>query len=273
MGFLGMFNYDKPGRGVDPNAPEKRGFFLFFDILIRKFWRIATLSLSYTLLIVPVFLIYFVLTTFLQNNFSPISDPAFITYMGTYLTLFLLCFIGAGPMSAGQAYVLRNFARESHAWVWDDFFSQTKANFKQGLFMFLLDLIVIPLLVSAAALYLSHGAAMPLPPVLTTAFGFLAIVFLFIYMMMHFFVYPLMVTLDLKFGALLKTALQLTLLKLPQTFIIFILTGAAFGAFLALYFVNIAFIVLFAALGFSLVTFIHVFYAMRVIDEILDTRE
>lgn len=270
MGFFGMFNFDKPGKGIDPDAPEKRGFFLFFDIFIRKFWRIVTLSLSYTLLCVPVFFIYFAMTTFLQNAFSPIKDPQFITYMGTYLTLFLLCFLGAGPASAGQTYVLRNFSRETHAWVWDDFVSHAKENIKQGSLMFLLDLIVIPLLVSAASLYLMHGGTMPLPPVITMAFGFLAVFILFIYLMMHFFVYPLMVTLDMKFGALLKTAMQLTLLKLPQCLLIFVIAGAVFAAFLALYFVNVAFILLFGALGFSLVTFVYVFYAMRVIDEMLE---
>ncbi len=272
MGFFGMFNFDKPGKGVDPDAPEKRSFFVFFDIFIRKFWRISTLSLCYTLACIPVFVIYFFLNTFLQNIFSPIQDPAFITYMGTYITLFLTCFLGAGPLSAGQAYVLRNFSRETHAWVWDDFFSQARANWKQGLCMFLLDLIVVPLLVSAAALYLAHGAAMPLPPVITMAFGFLAILFLLIYFMMHFFVYPLMVTLDIKFGTLLKTALQLTFLKLPQSILIFLLACLVFAAFLALYFVNIALIVLFAALGFSFVTFVYVFFAMRVIDEMLETQ-
>lgn len=272
MGFFGMFNFEKPGKGIDPDAPEKRGFFLFFDIFLRKFWRISTLSLCYTLACIPVFFIYFVLSTFLQNAFSPIKDPAFITYMGTYLTLFLICFLGAGPMSAGQAYVLRNFSRESHAWVWDDFFSQLKANWKQGLALFFLDLIVVPILVSAAALYLSHGAAMPLPPVITIAFGFLAILFLLIYFMMHFFAYPLMVTLDMKFGTLLKTALQLTLLKLPQCILIFLVATLCFAAFLSLYFVNIAFILVFSALGFSLVTFIYVFYAMRVIDAMLETQ-
>lgn len=29
--------YDKPGKGVDKNEPKKKGFFLFFDIVIRKF--------------------------------------------------------------------------------------------------------------------------------------------------------------------------------------------------------------------------------------------
>ena len=268
-GFLGMFNFDKPGRGVYKDDPQKRGFFLFFDIYFRKFWRIVSLSLSYTLGCIPAFIVFFFLNTYVQALFSPITDPAFITYMGIYITLFLLCFWGAGPVSAGHAYVLRNFTREDHAWVWDDFWTQVGKNFWQGCGVFVLDIVLFAVLPSAACLYILHGSAMPLPPVLSMALGFLAILFFVIYTMMHFFIYPLMVTLDMKFGRLLKTALQLTIANLPGCIAIFITSGILFGLFLALYFLHVAFVVLFAALGFSTVVFAQVFYATDKIDTVL----
>jgi len=268
-GFSWMFNFDKPGHGIDKDAPQKRGFFLFFEIYFRKFWRVISLSLSYTLLSAPVFLIYFFLTTYLQGLFSLIKDPAFVTYMGIYLTLFLVSFLGAGPVSAGHAYVLRNFSREDHAWVWDDMCSQVKANFRQGLALFILDIVLLVILTAAACLYLMHGSAMPLPPLVTTVFGFLAVIMLAVYFMMHFFLYPLMVTFDMKLGAILKTALQLTMGHLPQCVFMFLLSIGVFALFLALYFLNVAFVILFAALGFSTVTFVYVFYGTSVIDRVL----
>ena len=36
MGIFGG-GYDKPGKGADKNEPQKKGFFLFFDIVIGKF--------------------------------------------------------------------------------------------------------------------------------------------------------------------------------------------------------------------------------------------
>ncbi|MBE7062974.1 MAG: DUF624 domain-containing protein [Clostridia bacterium] len=269
MGFF-TFNFDKPGRGVDKDAPQKRGFFLFFDVLLRKFWRICSLSLGYTLLSVPAAIVYLFLNIFLQGAFSPIKDPAFITYMGIYIMLFLVCFLGSGPASAGQAYVLRNFSREDHAWVWDDFWSQTKENFGKGLAMFLLDIVIVTLLISSAVLYLNSGF-LPLPPMISAVFGFLAIIALIIWFMMHFFFYPLLVTLDMKFGQLLKTSFQLTMAKLPQCILIFVLSIAVFAILMALYFVNIAFVLLFAALGFSLVSFVYIFFATSVMDGIINT--
>ena len=38
MGIFGG-GYDKPGKGVDKNEPKKKVFFLFFDIVIRKFTK------------------------------------------------------------------------------------------------------------------------------------------------------------------------------------------------------------------------------------------
>ncbi len=271
-GFFGMFNYDKPGRGVDKDAPEKRGFFLFFDILFRKFWRIISLSLSYTLFSIPAMLVYFFLTMFLQLWLSPIKEPVVVIYFSTYATLFLTCFLGAGPASAGQIYVLRNFSREDHSWVWEDLWTQAKANFKQGICVFLLDLVVLIVLCSAAFMYLTQGSNMPMPPLMTMVFGFLAVLLLVIWFMMHFFIYPLMVTLDMHIGAILRTAAQLTMAKLPQCIVIFLLSIAVFALFLALYMVNVGLIVLFAVLGFSLTTFIYVYYATSVMDAVLEKR-
>ncbi|MBE7025149.1 MAG: DUF624 domain-containing protein [Ruminococcaceae bacterium] len=272
-GFFGMFNFDKPGRGVDKDAPEKRGFFLFFDILFRKFWRISTLSLFYTLFSLPAVVVFFLLNTFLQTWISPIKDPDFISSIGVILTIFLICFLGAGPASAGQAYVLRNFTREEHAWPWEDFWSQIKANFWQGMGVFLLDIVLLTVLPGAASLYFQYGSQMPISPLFSAVFGFLAIIFLFIWILMHFFLYPMMVTLDMRFGKLIKTAFLLTMAKLPQCILIFILSMAVFALFLALYLVNVGLMVLYAALGFSFVTFVYVFYATRVMDEILEKEQ
>lgn len=270
MGFFGMFNFDKPGKGVEKDMLEKRGFFLFFDILLRKFWRITSLSLFYTLFCVPAFMVYFFVSANLIGLFIPMSDPKAITWFAIYATLFLLCFFGAGPGSAGHAYVLRNFSREGHAWVWDDFWTQTKENFGKGLVVFILDLVLLTILSGAAALYLTKGHMFPMPPMVTMVLGFFALFSLVIYFMMHFFIFPLMVTFDMKLGEILKTALQLTVMRLPGCILMFITSVFVFAIFFAMFYAHIALIMLFAALGFSVVVFTYTFYATNVIDDILE---
>ena len=271
-GFFGFFNFDKPGKGVYADAPKKRGFFLFFEVYLRKFWRISSLSLFYTLFSLPALLVYYYLAMFLQGAFGVISDPAFVHWMSVYIAVFLTCFLGGGPASMGQAYVLRNFARESHAWVWDDFFGNVKENLGKGILFFILDIIIVTVLIGAAVLYFRFGSSMPMPPLLTKACGFLAVFTLFIYGMMHFFLYPLSVTMDMKPGALLKTALQLTLLKLPGAVAVGILSLLMFAFFFYFLYLNIGFLLLFAALGFSTVAFVYTFYSTSVIDKILEKR-
>ncbi len=272
-GFFGMFNFDKPGRGVEKDGERKRGFFLFFEIYLRKFWRISSLSLFFTPFALLAVLVYFRLGVLLQGFFMPAEDPQVTVWVAIYMALFFVCFLGAGPASAGQAYVLRNFARETHAWVWDDFWTTLKENLWKGLLIFCIDLVVTVFLVGATVLYFTKGSYMPMPPVLTTAFGFLALFALFIYFMMHFFLYPLMVTFDFKFGALVKTAFQLTVLKLPACFVIFAVSLAVFALFLYLLLINVGFIVLFAAIGFATVAFVYTFYSTSVMDKILDARQ
>lgn len=270
MGFFGMFNFDKPGKGIDKDMPEKRGFFLFFDILLRKFWHVVSLSLFYTLFCVPAFMVYFFLAANLIGIFTPISDPKVITWFSIYASLFLLCFFGAGPGSAGQAYVLRNFSREENAWVWDDFWSQTKENFGKSLVLFILDLVLLTIFFGAAALYLTKGHLFPMPPMVTMVLGFFALFALVIYFMMHFFIFPLMVTFDMKLGEILKTALQLTVMRLPGCVLMLLVSVFAFAVFFAMFYAFIALILLFAALGFSFVAFTYTFYATNVIDDILE---
>ena len=46
--------FNKPGPGVDKNAPQKTGFALFFEILWREFWEILKLNMLFLLFCLPV---------------------------------------------------------------------------------------------------------------------------------------------------------------------------------------------------------------------------
>ena len=44
---LKIFNPTRTGKGVDKNQPEKKRFFLFFDLFFRKFWNICLVNLMF----------------------------------------------------------------------------------------------------------------------------------------------------------------------------------------------------------------------------------
>ena len=53
---MGLFspNYEKPGPGIEKDAPAKTGLPLFFEILIREFWELVKLNLIFVLSCLPI---------------------------------------------------------------------------------------------------------------------------------------------------------------------------------------------------------------------------
>ena len=53
MGFLKP-NFEKEGKGVSKDTPEKTGFALFVDTLIREFWNLIKLNFLFLLFSIPI---------------------------------------------------------------------------------------------------------------------------------------------------------------------------------------------------------------------------
>ncbi len=101
--FLGgMFDPTREGPGVSKDGPQKKRFFLFFEIYFRKFTKIVLLNLIYVLVCLPI--------------------------------------VTIGPATAAMAYCMRNFTREEHADI-SDFFDQFKKNFWQSLLVSVIQLV------------------------------------------------------------------------------------------------------------------------------------
>lgn len=116
MGNIFKINrYEDPGPGIDKGAPKKKRFFLFWEIVIRKFWKLILINLLYVLFCIPI--------------------------------------VTIGPATAGLTYVLRNFSQEEHAFLWGDFIDAFKKNWKQSVAMEIINAVVIVLLVVAIPFY------------------------------------------------------------------------------------------------------------------------
>lgn len=152
-GFFGLFDPTKPGKGVDPDQNRGR-FTTFWEILWRKLTRLILLNVLYFIILSPIitFLYTLLYSRVMQVTGADISEVSTIVFqllmsvaqaMPEWMRYFLLAasIVFYGPATAGLTYVLRNYAREEHAWV-SDFFTRMMKNFKQGLFFGLLDVIV-----------------------------------------------------------------------------------------------------------------------------------
>lgn len=216
MGFL-FPSFDKPGKGIDPDAPQKRAFFRFFDIFFRKFWHFVRANLLYSLALIPAFVIIFygsmlILVQLFSKVAAQIAPSDMSTVMivcSLVVTNLYIALWGAGPATAGMTYIMRNFSREEHAFIWGDFKDTFKANFKQSLAVFVIDIVVV--LLSWAAITVYSGVGGPMG-----AMRYVVYVFLVIYSMMHFYIYPIMVTFELKLKDIYKNAMLFTISKLPS---------------------------------------------------------
>ncbi len=94
MGFLGFGNYNKPGPGIEKDAPKKKGFDLMFEILGREFWQIWALNFYFLIASIPI--------------------------------------ITIGPATVAMHRVLVTMIRDENVYALRDFITAFKKNFKQG---------------------------------------------------------------------------------------------------------------------------------------------
>lgn len=131
MALFGLFNYSKPGPGVDKNGPKKKRFFYFFELYGRKFWKLIELNLLYLVCCIPI--------------------------------------VTIGPATCGLVYILRNFANEKPVFMVSDFFDAFKSNFKQGFVIGLFDLLTTGIVSVALIWYIANqqlSIAMAIPLVI-----------------------------------------------------------------------------------------------------------
>ncbi len=139
MGFL-QANYNKPGAGVRKDAPQKKEFVRFFEIYVRKFWKLVTANLIYLLFSLPI--------------------------------------VTCGLADAGLTYITRNFAREKFAFVWEDFVDTIKKNWKQALPIGIINLVITGILLFDILFFSSTGEGVTGVLMLAVIF-FISLVFIF----------------------------------------------------------------------------------------------
>ncbi len=203
---MGLFSrsFDKPGPGINPDAPQKRAFFRFFDIVSRKLWNFIKISLMYVALMLPISILYFLAVIAIGGT----NDSITLIFFGYVVTNLLGVIFGGGPVTAGVAYIMRNYANEEHAWIWSDFKDNAKSNFKQAIIVFLADLGALVLFYVAIMVYSNLGGVLGV-------LKYIVYILLFLYTVMHFYIYPMMVTFKLSLKDLYKNAFLLALAKLP----------------------------------------------------------
>ncbi len=283
MGLF-SFNYNKPGKGVEKDAPQKNIFFVFFGALGRNIWNLVKTNFFYAMASIPMMLaLAVVFTMFCYPYLEPMIadlvnavqgiDPveAEGTYLGVFAFLFIaevLALLGSGPASVFLSYASRCITNEEHLWVKSDFSEKFIENFKKGMIVSIIDIVALIAFLNAGIVYfLTYSATQNLLYVILFA---VTLTSALLYVIMHGFLYQLMATFDNKLIVLYKNAFILAIAKFPQSFCLLLIPVVS-TYFLFTLLTPLGAAILVFIIWIALTRFPMEFYATRIINKLVES--
>ncbi len=205
--------FTRPGKGVDANERKKNTVFRFFELLVRKITRLCILNILYLVCILPLICaiislgvpMFGISEELVRNTvfINLIMRLSFWVPLPVGLALVAVSAIFYGPITCGFTYCMRNLATERHVW-YSDLFSKAKENFKQGILIGLIDIVVF----SSLVLYLrmDASAVSGVMYYYYTALRIIAILIAIFYAFMRYYLYTLIVTFELPIKGIFKNS-------------------------------------------------------------------
>lgn len=282
MGFFDRLYYGKAGQKdySEMDMPKNR-VSLFFLVLKDHFFDLVKVNLLQLIFWIP-----FMLWTYI--NFAAIQsiDAAalleqengtaeLMNAIASYLTMWLIgmipCVAITGPSSAGAAYIMRNWARDQHAFLLSDFKDAFKSNWKQALPVSVITSLVPILAYTAVAYYgqmASVNAVMIVPLVVVLSATL-------IWALMLPLLYPLLIGYELRFKDLIKNAFLMAAARLPHMLLARVVTFIPIAILFAGVYTGNAITVIAVSLyyvlfGFSLSRLIYASVANGIFDKYLN---
>ena len=301
-GIFGFFDYTKEGKGVYPDEPPKGPIPTFFAILGRKFWKIIQINLMYVLFSLLSVIVSILAASFMLNWIFPnmtieaiakilestgitlTEGHTFAEYAASQLIIlyvilgFLLTglsLIITGPVHAGFTYILRNYSREEHAFIWLDFKEHLVKNLKQSLLSALISFVVTAVIIFNFAFYFNTQLNLG---IFRTLLLTVITIILIIWSIMQMYVYPMMITFKLTLRQIYKNSLLFSIMRLPVNIALFIASILlVFGIPLILFLIgnNITFflaIIYYIFLAFGVNLLMTNFFIYRGLDKYMIQR-
>ncbi|MCI7735930.1 MAG: DUF624 domain-containing protein [Clostridiales bacterium] len=284
MGFFDRFYYGKAGKRdySEMDMPKNR-MSLFFLVLKDHIFDLVKVNALQLLFWLP-FLFWTYLNVFALQNIDAETMLAqengamqLLSSMSGYLVMWLIglipCVFITGPSSAGSAYIMRNWARDQHAFLFSDYKDAFRSNWKQALGVSCISAFV-PVLAFTAVTYYGQMASanllMIVPLVLVLSMTLL-------WTLMLPLLYPMMVGYELSFGHLIKNAFLMASACLPQMLFSRLVTLVpvailAFGVYIGNGIVVLVMSLYYMLFGFAFSRLVYASVANGVFDKFLNPR-
>lgn len=223
MGLFDRLYYGKAGKRdyTEMDMPKNR-VSLFFLVLKDHFFDLIKANMLQLVFWVPFLIWSFMNLIAVQNmdvdsmlameNGSKMIMDTMRSYLFVWLVGVIPCVAITGPSTAGAAYIMRNWARDQHAFLFSDFKDAFKSNWKQALITSVIESIVPVLAYTAISFYgeLSGSNMVMFAPMV------IIISALLMWTLMLPLVYPMMIGYELRLKDIFKNALLMTAARLPQ---------------------------------------------------------
>ncbi len=302
--LMNNYYFGKSGKGdYTPDDLPKNRWQLFMEMLKVRFSALIRLNLMYVVVWIPTILVV-MMTAYGSLNVSALGNDELagqpfmqvdeegnevdsgLTYITmaeagemvrtsiyTMLLLLIPCVTITGPATAGVSYVVRNWSRDEHAFIWSDFKDAVKENWKQSLLVSFLTSL-IPIIVYMCWQFYGElsmqNALASIPQILVLMLGIL-------WFMAVTYMHPLIVSYHLKTKDLFRNAFLLTIARLPMSVGIRLLHLVPMVIFTLVFFTSpmwgilVAFI-WYVLIGFSLSRFVSASYCNAVFDRYINSR-
>ena len=282
MSLFDRLYYGKAGKRdySEMDMPKTR-VSLFFLVLKDHFFDLIKVNLLQLIFWIP-FIVWSNINLMAIQNIDTTAllaaeggSQQLMSMLSSYVIVYLLglvpCIAITGPSSAGAAYIMRNWARDQHAFLFSDFKDAFKGNWKQALASSMLT-SVIPVLAYTAVVFYSEQAGsnmfmiLPLIVVLSATL---------MWALMLPLIYPMMIGYELKLTAIIKNAFLMAAARVPHmafariiTFIpiAILLSGLLLGNMLMV----IGVLLYYVLFGFALSKLVYASFANGVFDKYLN---
>ena len=282
MGFFDRLYYGKAGKRdySEMDMPKNR-VSLFFLVLKDHFFDLIKINFLQLIFWLPFLIWTYINLVAIQSidaqSMLEMEDGVqqLMGTMGSYLMMWLIgvipCTAITGPSSAGAAYVMRNWARDQHAFLFSDFKDAFKSNWKQALPVSIITALVPALAYTAVSYYgalASSNVLMLLPLMLVLSATLM-------WTLMLPLLYPMMIGYELKFSALLKNAFLMAAARLPQMVLARLITFLPIAALLVGFYIGNGVVILVVSLyymlfGFAFSRLVYASVANSVFDKFLN---
>ncbi len=295
-----LFNFfsggnNRSGKGVTKKQVEfdkKLGFGFFFRLLKMRLGKFSATNLIFALCNILIFVALFGLSGNLDESVPSAANPLYAQIsnvsinengpdvaalysvycasastrvVSTVSTVLMYSVFGLiltfGLSTIGMVYNMRNVCTGEHIDTWHDFFYAIKRNFKQGIVIGIIDVLVMFLLVYDLFMYSASAGN----SFMMSVFYYTIIFVTAIYYIMRFYLYLQLVTCEMSIGKMYKNSFLLMALGIKRNIIGLIGAIAFIVLFLYLWIImpQVAIIAI-CMFAFSFLTYLGVYCAYPV---------